>query len=105
MTMLTSQFKSIRPWDSGTNSFVTPWTAAFQPPLPLGSPRQEYWSGSPFSFPEDFPDPGIEPTSPVLVGRFFTTGPPGKSTSLVNLTVYSVLVLALGAAMNKMKSQ
>ena len=25
--------------------------------------RQEYWSGLPFSFPEDLPDPGIEPTS------------------------------------------
>ena len=25
------------------------------------------------------PRPGIEPASPVLEGRFFTTGPPGKS--------------------------
>ena len=25
------------------------------------------------------PQPGIEPTSPALEGRFFTTGPPGKS--------------------------
>ena len=25
--------------------------------------RQEYWSGLPFSFPEDLPDPGIELTS------------------------------------------
>ena len=27
-------------------------------------PRQEYWSGLPFSSPEDLPDPGIEPRSP-----------------------------------------
>ena len=25
------------------------------------------------------PQPGIEPESPALEGRFFTTGPPGKS--------------------------
>ena len=29
-------------------------------------PRQEYWSGLPFPRPGDFPDPGIEPTSPAL---------------------------------------
>ena len=29
----------------------------------------------------DLPDPGIEPVSPALVGRFFTTEPPGKSMS------------------------
>ena len=28
--------------------------------------------------PEDLPDPGIEPTSPALAGRFFTTEPPEK---------------------------
>ena len=26
--------------------FVTPWTAAYQAPLPMGFSRQEYWSGS-----------------------------------------------------------
>ena len=41
----------------------------------MGFPRQEYWSGLPVPPPEDIPDPGIEPTSPVspeLAGRFFT---------------------------------
>ena len=28
--------------------------------------RQEYWSGLPFPFPGDLPDPGIEPGSPTL---------------------------------------
>ena len=28
----------------------------------------------------DLPDPGIEPASPVLADRFFTTAPPGKPT-------------------------
>ena len=29
----------------------TPWTVALQAPLSLGFPRQEYWSGLPFSSP------------------------------------------------------
>ena len=28
--------------------------------------KQEYWSGLPFPFPEDLPDPVIEPGSPAL---------------------------------------
>ena len=43
-----------------------------------GFPRQEYWSGLPFLPPGDLSDPGIEPASPILAGRFFTTEPPGK---------------------------
>ena len=38
-------------------------------------PWQEYWNGLPFPSPEDFPDPGIKPVSPVLAGGFFTTLP------------------------------
>ena len=30
--------------------------------------RQEYWSGLPFPSPEDLPNPGIEPTSPLSPG-------------------------------------
>ena len=31
----------------------------------MGFPRQEYCSGLPFSPPEDCPNPGIKPASPV----------------------------------------
>ena len=41
----------------------------------MGFPRQEYWSGLPFSSPGDLSNPGIEPVSPALAGRFFTTEP------------------------------
>ena len=64
--------------------FVTSWTVAHQASLSTEFPRQEYWSG--FSFPTlgDFPDPGIEPVSPVssaLAGEFFTTVAHGKKLS------------------------
>ena len=41
--------------------------------------RQEYWSGLLFPTPRDLPNSGIEPTSPALRSRFFTTEPLGKS--------------------------
>ena len=57
---------------------MTPWTIAHQAPLCMGFPRQEYWSGLPFPFPGDLPDPGIEPMSPALTGGFFTSELSGK---------------------------
>ena len=58
--------------------FVTLRTTTHQDPLTLGFSRQEYWSGLPCPPLGHIPDPGIEPASPVLVGRFFTTAQPGK---------------------------
>ena len=43
--------------------FVTPWTIAHQAPLSMGYVRRKYWSGLPFAFPGDLPNPGIEPVS------------------------------------------
>ena len=37
----------------------------------MGFSRQEYWSILPFSSPEDLPDPGSEPGSPVLQADSF----------------------------------
>ena len=62
--------------------FATPWTVAHQAPLSMGFFRQEYWSGFPFPSPGDLPDPGVESTSPVSAGGFFTTEPPGKPMKL-----------------------
>ena len=72
--------------------FVTPGTLAHQAPLPMGFPRQEYWSELPFPSPGDPPNPGIEPASlasPALAGRFFTPAPPVKP----NLNVAYILAL------------
>ena len=56
----------------------TPWSVTSQAPLSMEFSRQEYWTGLPFSPPGDLPNPGIEPVSPALAGKFFTTAPPGK---------------------------
>ena len=61
-----------------SDSSVTPWTVARQPPLSLEFSRQEYWGGLPFLSPGDLPDPGIKSRSPALTGEFFTTEPPGR---------------------------
>ena len=54
---------------------MTPWTVAPQGPLSMGIPRQEYWSELPFPSPENLSDPGIEPMSSALIGKFFTVEP------------------------------
>ena len=53
---------------------------AHQAPLSLGFPRQEYWSGLPFPFPGDLPDPGMELRSLAWSqADSLPTEPPGKS--------------------------
>ena len=65
-----------------SDSFASPWTVGHQAPLSMRFPRQEYWTGVPFPSLGNLLDPGIkprvEPMSPALAGRFFTTEPPGK---------------------------
>ena len=61
-----------------SDSSMILWTVALQAPLSMGFPWQEYWHGLSFPSPGDLPNPGIEPTSPVLAGRFFTIEPPGS---------------------------
>ena len=45
--------------------FATLETVARQPPLSMGSSRQEYWSGLLCPTPGDLLNPGVKPTSPV----------------------------------------
>ena len=59
-------------------SFATPWTVALQAPLSMEFSWQQYWSELSFPSLGHLPDPGIEPESPALADRFFTTEPPGK---------------------------
>ena len=64
-----------------SDSFVTSWTLAHQDPLSMGFPRQEYWNELPFLFPSpgDFPNPGIEITSPALQADFLLLSHPLSS--------------------------
>ena len=39
-------------------TLVTPWTVARQAPLSMEFSMKDYWSGLPFTSPEDLPDPG-----------------------------------------------
>ena len=64
-------------WSHTVRLFATSWTVAHQASLSMGFSRQQYWNGLPFPFPEDLPNPGIEPTSPALQVDS-TTEPPGK---------------------------
>ena len=54
---------------------MTLWNVAFQAPFSMGLSTNEYWSGLPFLLPRDVSNPGIEPVSPALAERFFSTGP------------------------------
>ena len=63
--------------------FATPWTVAHHTPLSVGFPRQEYWSGLPFSSPGNPLSTGMKPASPALavvkkLSGFFTVEPPEK---------------------------
>ena len=60
------------------DSFATPWTIAFQAPLSMGFPKQEYCSELSCPSPEDLPDAGMEPGSPALQAHSLPSEPPGK---------------------------
>ena len=81
---------------SHVHFFLTPWTVAHQTPLSVGFSRQVYRSGLPFPFPGDLLDPGVEPASPVLTGRLFTTEPSGKPQVFCILLPYLIFTELCG---------
>ena len=66
---------------------MIPWTGSLPGSPGMGFPRQECWSGLPVSFSRESPQPRIEPTSPALASRFFTTEPPGKPPNTFTLSI------------------
>ena len=71
-------------------TLAVPYTVAHQASLSMGFPRQEYWSGSP----GDLPNPEIESMIPALAGGLFTTEPPKKHLSWLNLfSKHSILTM------------
>ena len=74
-----------------SNSFATPWTVARQSLLSTGFPRQEHWSGLPFSSLGDLPDLGTEPMSPAWqVGCLPLSNQGSLSTLLEPIFAYGV---------------
>ena len=69
---------------------MTPWTVAPQAPLSMEFSRQEYWTGQPFPFPGDLPEPGIEPKSPALQADALPSEPPGNP---IAMSKYPVLLI------------
>ena len=73
-----SEVKSL----SRVRLFATPWTVAYQAPLPVGFSRQEFWSGLLLPSPGDLPNPGTEPGSPSLQADTLPSEPPGRTNPL-----------------------
>ena len=55
-------------------------------PPSIGFSRQEYWSGLPFPYPGDVPNPGIKPGSPAFQANALTSEPPGKPNRRAQIT-------------------
>ena len=68
--------------------FVTLWTLACYVPLSMEFSRQEYWIVLAFPSLWDLPKPETKSASPALVGKLFTTEPPGLPF-LSDCTVYN----------------
>ena len=69
-----------------SNSFAILWTIA--PPrllCPWDFPGKSTGVGCHFLLQGDLPNPGIEPTSPALAGRFFTAEPARKPSSDIKI--------------------
>ena len=69
-----------------------PWTVAHQDPVSMGFSKQEYWSESPFPFPTDLPDPGIDPESPALQADSLPSEQGLNSTSSASLQITTKII-------------
>ena len=74
---------------------MTQWTVARQAPLSLELSRQGYWSGLPFPFPGDLPDPGIEPDLSLL---YWQADSLHRGGAELPFSASSVLAVGLGGA-------
>ena len=61
-------------------TLCTPWTVAYKGLLSMEFSRQEYWSGLPFPFPGDLPNPGIKAGSPALQVDSLPAEPQGNQS-------------------------
>ena len=62
--------------------------------------QAKYHSESPLPTPGDLPDPGIEPTSLALAGRFFTTSPNWEVPFILYFIVIYTIFLSMSVLSN-----
>ena len=73
-----------------STSSATPWIVTYQDPLSLDFPRRKFQSELTFPSPRDLPDPGMEPLSPALEGRFLNTEPSRKPVNQPQVYILNV---------------
>ena len=61
-------------WHHGAHGIYSPWNSPSQS-KPFPSPKDVPFSMGIFPSPGDLPSPGVEPRSPILQARFFTSWP------------------------------
>ena len=79
---------------------MTPRIVAYQAPLLVEFPRQEYWSGLVFPSPGDLPNSGIKPRSPALQADSLPTELPGNPYRNLGNSVF-LACLGLSSWKNK----
>ena len=73
--------------------FVIPQTEALQDPLSMEFSTQENWSGFPFPFQGDRPNPGIRFRSLAFHERSLPSEPPGKPIYIyIYLDIYGIYI-------------
>ena len=75
--------------------FETPWTVAHQAPLSMGFLRQAYWSRLLFPSLGDLLNPGTEPGSSALAGRFFTVWATREAHACIRSLFIYVLIFVI----------
>ena len=63
--------------------------------------KQECWNGLPFPTPGALHNPGIDPASPALAGRFFTTVSPGSQGEISLIFLFSESFYKIGISVTE----
>ena len=69
-----------------SDSFATSWNCSLPGSTVHGFFQARILKRIAISFSGDFPNPGIEPMSPALIGRFYIIEPPGKPDWIISPT-------------------
>ena len=78
------------------------WPASL---LSLEFSRQEYWSGLPFSAPEDLPSPGIKPSLLHCRQVFLSSKPLGKARLISTCNIPDILIEGMREIQKNLRNQ